>query len=102
MLGGFVAPMSEHLAQAQYYHNSIHTVLMEYWDPIGVRGIEQAEDEYDSYISEIHGLLIRQEPRFKLIDFLWWVETEHMCLSGNRSRTEDVGRVRLFINGISA
>jgi len=80
--------MSERLAQAHNYHNAIREVLMREWDPIGVSDIPEAADEYDSYICAVHGLLIHREPLYKMIDFLWWVETQHMGLAGNRRRTE--------------
>lgn len=35
-------------------------------------------------------MLIRNEPNHKPFDFLWWVETEHMGLSGNRRKTERI------------
>jgi len=35
-------------------------------------------------------MLIRHEPRHRLFDHLWWVETEHMGLFGNRQQTETV------------
>jgi len=63
---------------------------MREWDPIGVAGVVEAQDEYDSYISQIFGILIRHEPKQKLVDYLWWAETEHMGLYGNRQRTERV------------
>ena len=50
----------------------------------------QAQDEYDSDIGQVHGMLIRREPREQLVDFLWWVETEHMGLRGNRQHTESI------------
>jgi len=31
---------------------------MNEWDPIGVKGIPGAHDEYDSYVSAIHKMLI--------------------------------------------
>ena len=82
--------MSGHLHRARRYHEAIHRVLLHEWDPIGVGDVPGAEDEYDSYISEVYGLLVRREPRHKLVDFLWWVETDHMGLRGNRQRTERV------------
>jgi hypothetical protein len=82
------ASMSERLQRAKSYQDAIRDVLMREWDPIGVAGVPQAQDEYDGYINEIYGLLIRREPRHKLVDFLWWAETQHMCLYGNRQRTE--------------
>lgn len=82
--------MSERSEQARSYHAAIRDVLLREWDPIGVAGIPEAADEYDSYISQVHGLLLRQKPLHELIDFLWWAETEHMGLAGNRRRTEQV------------
>ncbi len=35
-------------------------------------------------------MLIRHEPRHRLVDHLWLVETEHMGLFGDRSRIETV------------
>ena len=69
------------------YHHAIRKVLLREWDPIGVVDEPEAQDEYDAYIHEIHGMLIRHETRHKLIDHLWWIETEHMGLFGNLTRT---------------
>ena len=82
--------MSEHLERASDYHTAIREVLMREWDPIGVAGIPEAADEYDSYVGELYGLLIRREPVHKMVDFLWWVETEHMGLAGSHRKTEKV------------
>jgi hypothetical protein len=82
--------VSEHLDRARDYHRGIRRVLLHDWDPIGVADVPQAQDEYDSYVPELYSLLIRREPRHKLVDFLWWAETEHMGLCGNRRRTEQV------------
>lgn len=31
----------------------LRRILMEEWDPIGVRGVPEAADEYDSYLPQI-------------------------------------------------
>jgi hypothetical protein len=82
--------MSKHLDQARSYHAAIREVLLREWDPIGVGDMPEAADEYDSYVSQVYGLLVRREPLYKMVDYLWWVETEHMGLCGNRHRTEQV------------
>jgi hypothetical protein len=82
--------MSERLRQVKAGQDAIRELLMREWDPIGVRDVPQAQDEYDSYISQVYGMLIRREPRYKLVDFLWWAETESMGLCGNRQRTGQV------------
>ena len=82
--------MNERLDRARLYHEAIRGILLREWDPIGVADEPEAQDEYDGYIHEIHGMLIRHEPRHRLVDHLWWIETERMGLFGNRSRTEAV------------
>jgi hypothetical protein len=84
--------MSERLTQAQACHAAIRDILMRDWDPIGVAGIAQAQDEYDSYIGDIYALLVRREPLQKIVDYLWWAETQNMSLFGNRSRTQLVAQ----------
>jgi hypothetical protein len=91
--------MSERLERARDYHAAIREVLMREWDPIGVADIPEATDEYDSYIGEVYGLLVRREPLHKMVDFLWWVETQHMGLAGNRRKTEAVAERLLRLPG---
>jgi hypothetical protein len=87
--------MSENLRFAKDRQNAIRELLMREWDPIGVADVPEAHDEYDSYVSQIYGLLVRREPRHKLVEYLWWAETENMGLFGNRERTERVADLLL-------
>ncbi len=82
--------MSAHLDRAKDYHDGIRGILLREWDPIGVADVPEAQDEYDGYVHEIHGMLVRHEPRPRLVDHLWWLETEHMGLCGTRQRTEAI------------
>lgn len=91
--------MSERLERARDYHAAIRRVLLQEWDPIGVGHIAAAADEYDSYVGQVYSLLIRRAPRHELVDFLWWAETEHMGLAGNRHKTEHVAEQLLAIVG---
>jgi hypothetical protein len=80
-----------HLAEkAKRYHSLIHEILLKDWDPIGISHVPAAQDEYDSYVVEVHRLLSRQVLQCEIVDYLWWVETQHMGLCGNRQRTEQV------------
>jgi hypothetical protein len=95
--------VSERLDRARRYHTGIRQILLRDWDPIGVADVAEAQDEYDGYISKIHGMLIRQEPRHKLVEHLWLVETEYMGLFGNRQRTEaTVDRLLRFRDELEA
>ena len=53
---------------------------MEVWDPIGVNGIPEAADEYDSYIGDFYEMLVTQRPRQEIIDRLAYLEGDHMGL----------------------
>jgi tetratricopeptide (TPR) repeat protein len=74
--------------RARRFHEAIRRALLTEWDPIGVRGIAQAQDEYDSYVPTVYKMLISRKPRHEVFDYLWWLETEHMALTGDRRRTE--------------
>ena len=90
--------MSEYRERAKAYHEAIRKALLDEWDPIGVDGIVEAQDEYDSYIPAIYKMLISRKPKHELFDYLWWLETEHMGLTGDRQRTEKFAERLLEIN----
>ena len=49
----------------------IRHILMDVWDPIGVKDEPMAADEYDRYIGDIFELLKRSASRMKrIIDYL--------------------------------
>lgn len=79
---------SETLSRAQRYHHAIRNALREEWDPIGVRHFPEAQDEYDSYVGPIYKLLIHRASKHEIFDYLWWLETQHMGLTGDRQATE--------------
>src|SRR5688572_19310028 len=83
-------PMSKYLDRARNYHNRIRDILLKEWDPIGVGDVPEAQDEYDSYVGELYGMLTRHAPRHALIDHLWEIETVSMELSGNKRHTEKI------------
>lgn len=66
----------------------IRRALFEEWDPIGVKAIPGAEDEYDSYIPEIYRLLLERKGKDEIFAYLWRLETEHMGLTGDRQATK--------------
>lgn len=82
--------MNKRLRQAERYYDAVRRVLLHDWDPIGVGELAMAQDEYDSYVWKICGLLMRRESKVKLFDHLWMIETVHMGLTGDREHTERV------------
>jgi hypothetical protein len=59
----------------------VRQVLMEHWDPIGVRGIAEASDEYDSYVGKVYVMLIDDQASEATIRaYLFTTATEYMGL----------------------
>jgi hypothetical protein len=79
---------NDYLKHAQDLHQTIRRAMLEDWDPIGIAHLPEAQDEYDSYISTIHKMLTSRRPRHEIFDYLWWLETDHMGLIGDRQATE--------------
>jgi hypothetical protein len=48
------------------------------WDPIGVDGIPEAADEYDSYIAGVYELLAAEATAAAISDFLRGIEVDRM------------------------
>ncbi len=82
--------MSDYRDRTKHYHNAIKQILLQEWDPIGVKDIPEAQDEYDSYVWGVYSRLIRQVPQQELFDYLWEMETVDMGLYGNPSHTEAI------------
>lgn len=80
--------MSQYEGRAKRYHEAIRKAFLTEWDPIGVREIREAQDEYDGYVGSVYKLLIQRSPVSKIFDYLWWLETEQMGLAGDRPTTQ--------------
>ncbi|MDB5623285.1 MAG: hypothetical protein JWR39_1848 [Devosia sp.] len=85
----------DHQSQLQ----SIRTLLLAEWDPIGVREEAAAQDEYDRYLPTILGLLQRHTSASVLAKYLGDVATMEMGLVGveqrDRATAESLLRLRL-------
>ena len=82
--------MSNFAEKAKHYHSLIQEILLKEGDPIGVSHIPEAQDEYNAYVGEVYRLLSRRATQREIFDYLWWVETQHMSLCGDRQRTEKI------------
>ncbi len=67
--------------RAEQIQQTIRQVLMQDWDAIGVAGVPQAQDEYDSYVGPVYRLLASGASDSELIDYLYRTETETMGLT---------------------
>ncbi len=63
-------------------------LLLNDWDPIGVAGIPEAVDEYDSYALHLHGMLAAGTTAEAVAEYLNWVVTARMELTGNLAHDE--------------
>jgi len=74
--------------QVRRHHAAIREAVMGQWDPIGVAAVPEAADEYDAYVPTIYGLLVDRKSTLEIFEYLWWLETQHMGLGGDRQATE--------------
>jgi hypothetical protein len=77
----------------------IRRILLEVWDPIGVKDIPEAQDEYDGYAPRIYSLLQRGASDYELASELFRITTETMGLSG--AQREDMMPTVLALKGVS-
>lgn len=73
-------------------HRKIKDILLNEWDPIGIAGIDEAEDEYDAYVPAVYQLLITGAPKDDIAKYLYWLETEYMGLNGNIENTKQIAK----------
>ena len=60
----------------------VRQVLMEAWDPIGVRDVPEAQDEYDAYVAKVYVMLMDGRASQQAIAaYLNHVATDRMGLS---------------------
>jgi hypothetical protein len=62
-------------------------VLLEVWDPIGIKDEPNAQNEYDGYIGKLYNLLVSHADDSQLIDYLYWAVHDNMGLDA-ASRTD--------------
>lgn len=74
---------------------TVQKVLLQEWDPIGVKDIPEAQDEYDMYVSGICRMLRAGQSNAEIYSHLRWIETERIGLEGNEQHTQRVA-TKLF------
>jgi hypothetical protein len=87
--------MSKNVRTKQFLMEEIQKILLKEWDPIGIQDIPEAQDEYDSYVSDIYKLIQSKRTESEVFDYLWEIETEHMGLSGDKKHTQTIAH-KLF------
>ena len=72
--------------ESRHIRAQMRHVLLNIWDPIGVRDEPLAQDEYDRYLGDLSALLIRRASDAELNDYLRWVAHERMGFTSDASR----------------
>ena len=80
----------------------VEIVLHRAWDPIGVRGMEGAADEYDSYAPKLLAMLERGAGDQEVADHLTQIEQERMGLQPDREKNADVAAMLRELHSITA
>jgi len=84
------------MSKSERRSSIVRDALFAEWDPIGVKSVIGAEDEYDAYVGEICALLAQHPTVNQIFHYLWALETQHMGLDGDRLNTEAFAR-RLYL-----
>lgn len=63
--------------RAKKITSDIRQVLVDDWDPIGIKGFGP-DDEYDSYIAGIYRLLLKNPNEDEIVDHLCSIEIEEI------------------------
>ena len=71
----------------------VRIVLHWAWDPIGIRGIEGAADEYDMYAPNVLELLNANATSEQIADYLTGVVRDRMELPAKLDRDKDIGEM---------
>ena len=66
--------------ESRRIQEDIRRVLMEIWDPIGVKDEPNAKNEYDSYVGKIYTLLANRTTDDQIVEHLLGIVCETMGL----------------------
>ena len=83
--------------QEKKLYMQVDETLHYLWDPIGVRGIAQARDEYHSYLPKVFLMVLNQAKTHEIAAYLVKIEEDSMGLSPNSERAFAVAETLLSI-----
>ena len=73
--------------------NSIRSILMAHWDPIGVRDEPGAANEYEPYLAGLSRLLDQAASAAEIATHLLKIERAEMGLPGDAPRAERTAKL---------
>jgi hypothetical protein len=78
------------MARLDNLTNAVRDILLVEWDPIGIRDVPQAADEYDAYAPPIARMLADGTSVAELSRYLLEIETDALGLNGDPARAKHV------------
>lgn len=75
------------------FHRSIRKILLTEWDPIGVRDVAAAQDEYDAYVDAIAAALVADASIDELATHLLRIEGKFLETPPNQERARRVAEI---------
>ena len=89
--------------QARNIQTAIRGGLLRDWDPIGVRDVPEAQDEYDGYVGGLYRLLASGVTVTDLAEHLARIERDSMGLSARgRDRMDVASRLKQIDIGVQS
>lgn len=70
-------------------HQTVKSILLKDWDPIGIGEFEEAHDEYDAYIAPVCTMIIEGKSDCEIYNYLRSV-VDAMCLEGDEEAEQAV------------
>ncbi|KAB0265203.1 hypothetical protein FEZ63_19615 [Microvirga brassicacearum] len=81
--------------ESRRHRARIRELFMRAWDPIGVNGVPEAQDEYDGYVGKAYVMLMHEKASANdLTRYLLWAEFDHMGFGGRGDLTAREARCR--------
>lgn len=74
--------------ESRRIRSEIRRILLQYWDPIGIRDEPNAQDEYDGYLGGIYELLVRDASDKEISNHLWRIIEERIEVHPQSGATE--------------
>ena len=78
-------------AENQLYR-ATDEIMFYLWDPIGVRNIPAARDEYQSYLPKLFKMIVADAKDHEIAEYLFKLEASSMGMSGNKEQALKAAR----------
>ena len=76
-------------------YRAVDEVLHYIWDPIGVSGVPEARDEYQSYLPQVFELVRKNQSEEKIASYLGMIASERMGLPVRKEHDLKVAQLLL-------